>query len=86
MYDVLCRIALANEMDPIKFLFRTTIFTNVADPDPFHIGFMKRIRKRIQLAKNQPKSWKIPQKSTKIIRISYIFFKDIKLMFNGHKY
>ena len=36
---------------------------------------MKRIR--ILVAKNQPKSWNI---STKIIRISYIFFKTIKLM------
>ena len=37
---------------------------------------MKRIR--IQVTKNQPKSWKI---STKINRISCIFFKTIKLMF-----
>ena len=34
--------------------------------------------KRIRVAKNQPKSWKI---STKIIRKSYIFFKTIKPMF-----
>ena len=37
-----------------------------------------RIRNRIRVANNQPKSWKL---STKIIRISYIFFKTIKLIF-----
>ena len=60
------------------------VFSSVSDPDPFgSISFwsagsasMKQIR--IRVAKNQPKSWKI---STKIIRISYIFFRTIKPMF-----
>jgi len=64
------------------------VFSSVSDPDPDLFGSvsfwsagsgsasMKRIR--ILVAKNQPKSWKI---STKIIRMSYIFFKTIKLMF-----
>ena len=60
--------------------------SSVSDPDPFGtVSFwsagsgsasMKRIR--IRVAKNQPKSWKI---LTKIIKISYMFFKTIELMF-----
>ena len=42
------------------------------------ICFILVSRIRIRVAKNQPKSRKV---STKIIRISYIFFKTIKLMF-----
>ena len=47
-------------------------------PDPNPIRFNETDPRRV--AKNQPKSWKI---SSKIIRISYIFFKTIiiKLMF-----
>ena len=68
----------------LKVLLASILIFSVADPDPFgSVSFwstgsasMKRIR--IRVAKNQPKSWKI---STKITRISYIFFKTIELMF-----
>ena len=46
------------------------------------IRFMKRIR----VAKNQPKSWKISTKSTKITRISYIFFCKNIIQFFLQKY
>ena len=62
---------------------------SVLDPDPFgSVSFwsagsgsasMKRIR--IWVAKNQPKSWNFFLNQQKIIRISYIFFKTINLMF-----
>ena len=55
---------------------------NVADPDSFKDPFHLVSRIRIQVEKNQPKPWKFPQKSTKIIRISYnIISQDNKLMF-----
>ena len=50
--------------------------------DPFH--FVSRIRIRFNETDPDPgskKSAKIRTISTKIIRISYIFFKTIKLMF-----
>ena len=53
----------------------TVIFTAVLR---IRIRFILIRRIRIWVAKNQPKSWKI---STKIIRISFIFFKTIKLIF-----
>ena len=64
-----------------RFLnFTDIISISVADPypDPFgSVSFVSRIRISFIEAKNQPKLWKI---STKIIRISYIFFfKTIKL-------
>ena len=45
------------------------------------ISFILVCRIRIQLAKNQPNSWKFPHKSTKIIKHHTFFFKTIKLMF-----
>ena len=56
------------------------ISISVADPDSFHLVSRIRIRfmKKIRVAKNQPKSWKIStKKSTKIRRISWFFSSKI---------
>ena len=56
---------------------RQIVYSCVSDPVPFHLS----ARSGSGQKKNQAKSWKISiKKSIKIIRISYIFFKTIKLM------
>jgi len=47
--------------------------------NPFHFG--QPDPESDPESKNQPKSWKISTKINEIIRISYMFFKTIKLMF-----
>ena len=59
----------------IKLCNKLTVFISVSDLDPFHFG------QPDPGSKNQQKSWEIFTKTTKIIQISYFFFKTIKIMF-----
>ena len=56
----------------------SVVIVSVADPDPFHFGQPDPgtgSKKSAKIMEN------VHKKTTKIIRISYIFFKTIKLMF-----
>ena len=64
-----------------KVSIRTTVLSSsVADPDPFGFDHFGQPNPDPGSKKFQNHG-RFPQKSTKIIRISNIFFKTIKLMF-----
>ena len=70
----------------VSFDIPCIVICSVENPDPFESVSFWSAGSRSGQQKIRQNDGKFTQKSTKIIRISYVFFKNIELKFNRHSY